>query len=145
MKTLKFFIFLIGIFSISLVGCSNDIENTEQSLIVQKRIGDENNYEDFREITDNEQVQKLKEILKDANWINAKPEMAYPPDYKFAFRFKNPNIEAKAALYELWISPNKDKVELLIEGSGENNYVQLDKIKSAELFEIVTEEKLTDL
>ena len=38
----------------SLVGCSNDIENTEQSIVVEKRIGDVNNYEDFRENTDNE-------------------------------------------------------------------------------------------
>ncbi|MCM3709723.1 hypothetical protein [Sporosarcina luteola] len=123
-----------------LVGCSNDLQNTEQSIVIEKRIGDENNYEDFREVTDNEQVQKLKEILKDVNWINAKAEMAYPPDYKFAFRYKNPNIEAKAVLYQLWITPNKDKVELI----GVNQYVKLDKGMSAELFEIVTGEKLTD-
>ena len=64
LKTFKLF-FIIGVFSILIVGCSNDIENKEESLIVQKRIGDENNYEDFREVTDNEQVQKLKEILKE--------------------------------------------------------------------------------
>nr|WP_262177798.1 hypothetical protein [Saccharococcus sp. Marseille-Q5394] len=123
-----------------LVGCSNEIQNTEQSIVVEKRIGDENNYEDFREVTDNEQVQKLLEILQDANWINAKAERVNPPDYRFAFRFKNPNIEAKAVLYELSITPNKDKVELI----GGNQYVRLDKNKSAELFEIVTGEKLTD-
>ena len=123
-----------------LVGCSNDLQNTEQSIVVEKRIGDENNYEDFREVTDNEQVQKLLEILKDANWIDAEMEMNSHPDYRFAFRFKNPNIEAKAVLYELWITPNNDKVELI----GANQYVKLDKGKSAELFEIVTGEKLTD-
>ncbi len=123
-----------------LVGCSNEIQNTEQSIVVEKRIGDENNYEDFRVVTDNEQVQKLLEILQDANWINAKAERVNPPDYSFVFRFKNPNIEAKAVLYELWITPNKDKVELI----GGNQYVKLDKNKSAELFEIVTGEKLTD-
>ncbi|MDW0115354.1 hypothetical protein QTL97_00170 [Sporosarcina thermotolerans] len=139
-KTLKLLISLIGIFSILLVGCSNDLQNTELSIVVEKRIGDENNYEDFREVTDNEQVQKLKEILKDANWINAKAEMVTPPDYRFAFRFKNPNIEAKAVLYELWITPNIDKVVLI----GGNQYVKLDIDKSAELFKIVTGEELTD-
>lgn len=123
-----------------LVGCSNDVKHTEQSLVVEKRIGDDNNYEDFREVTDYEQVQKVNEILKDANWINAKAEMVSPPDYKFAFRYNNPNIEAKAVLYQLWITPNKDKVELI----GANQYVKLDKSMSAELFEIVTGEKLTD-
>ena len=66
--------------------------------------------------------------------------MAYPPDYKFSFRFNNPNIEAKAVLYQLWITPNKDKVELI----GANRYVRLDESMSAELFEIVTGELLTD-
>ncbi|WP_252505126.1 hypothetical protein [Sporosarcina sp. Marseille-Q4943] len=140
LRTFKLLNSLIGIFSMLLVGCSNEIQNTEQSIVVEKRIGDENNYEDFRVVTDNEQVQKLLEILQDANWINAKAERVNPPDYSFVFRFKNPNIEAKAVLYELWITPNKDKVELI----GGNQYVKLDKNKSAELFEIVTGEKLTD-
>lgn len=139
MKTFKLF-FIIGVFLILIVGCSNDIENKEESVVVQKRIGDEKNYEDFREVTDNEQVQKLKGILKEANWINAKAEMASPPDYKFSFRFNNTNIEAKAVLYQLWITPNKDKVELI----GANQYVRLDESMSAELFEIVTGELLTD-
>lgn len=125
-----------------LVGCSNDIQNTEQSIVVEKLIGDENNnnYEELREITDNEQVQKVREILKEANWINAKAERVNSPDYRFAFRFTNTNIEAKAVLYELWITPNKDKVELM----GANQYVRLDEDKSAELFEIITGEKLAD-
>ena len=124
----------------SLVGCSNDIENMEQSIIVEKRIGDENNYGDLREVTDNEQVQKLKEILKDANWINAKAKMASPPDYRFSFRYKNPEIEGQAVVYQLWITPNKENVELI----GVNEYVKLDISMSAELFEIVAGEKLAD-
>ena len=123
-----------------LVGCSNDLQNTEQSIVVEKRIGDENNYEDFREVTDNEQVQKLLEILQDANWIDAEIEMNSHPDYRFALRFTNPDIEAKAVLYELWITPYKDKVELI----GGYQYVKLGKNESTELFEIVTGEKLTD-
>lgn len=124
-----------------LVGCSTDLQNTEQSIVVEKSIGDENNYEDFREVTDNEQVQKIKEILKEANWINAKAEMASPPVYRFAFRNNNPNLEVKAPLYQLWMTPNDDNVELIRDG---NAYVKLDKIMSGELFEIITGEKLTD-
>lgn len=45
-------------------------------------------------------------------------------------------------LYELWISPDKDKVELIIDAG--NMYVQLDRNKSAELFESLTGKKLSD-
>ena len=107
------------------------------------RVGDENKYEDFKEITDHEQVQKVKEILNDIDWENGVVNMARPADYRFIFQFKNPEIEAKAVLYELWISPNKDKVELVID--AESKYVQLDTGKSAELFEILTGGKLSDI
>lgn len=143
MKNIKYFIAIIGIISIYLVGCSNAIENDEQKIEVQKRIGDENKYEDFKEITNNEQVQKVKEILDDIDWENAKVSMIHPPDYKFGFQFKNPKIEAKAVLYELWISPNKDKIELVID--AESKYIQLNKKNSAELFEILTGGKLSEL
>ena len=77
---------------------------------------------------------------------NAKVDklLLYPADYRFVFQYKNPNIEAKAVLYELWISPNKDKVELVID-ADERKYVRLDNNKSAELFEILTDGKLSNL
>lgn len=50
-----------------ITGCSSGIENEGQSIEVQKRIGDENKYEDFKEITDNKKVQKVKGILDKAD------------------------------------------------------------------------------
>ncbi len=141
MKKILFVFF--GIISIFIVGCSNTLENEEQSIKVQKLIGDEYNYEDFKEIINSEQVIKAKEVLNDIDWENAKVEMERPPDYRFGFQYKNPDIEAKAVLYELWISPNRDKVELVID--AESKYAQLDKNKSAILFEIITGENLSDL
>lgn len=117
-----------------ITGCSNQ----EQNIDVQKRTGDENNYEDFKIITNNEQVQRVRKIIDNINWETAKVQMVRPADYRFAFQFKN---EAKAVLYELWISPNKDKVELLIDAG---KYVQLDRNTSAELFEVLTGEKLSN-
>ncbi|HZG12523.1 MAG TPA: hypothetical protein VEZ91_11060 [Kurthia gibsonii] len=125
------------------MGCSNAIGNGEQNIEVQKRIGDENKYEDFKEITNNKQVQKVKEILDDIDWENAKVSMSHPPDYKFGFQYKNTQIEAKAVLYELWISPNNDNVELVID--AESKYIKLDGNNSAELFEILTGEKLSEV
>ncbi|MDM5248126.1 MULTISPECIES: hypothetical protein [unclassified Lysinibacillus] len=142
LKNFKYLITFIGIMLILITGCS-DIRNEEQKIEVQKRIGDESNYEDFKEITDNEQVQKVQEIVDDIDWENAKVDRARPADYRFVFQFKNPEIEAKAVLYELWISPNKDKVELAID--AENKHSQLDEKKSEELFAILTGEKLADL
>lgn len=143
MKNFKYLTVFIGIISILLVGCSSEIETEEQYIAIQKRVGDENKYEDFKEITDNEQVQKVKDILNDIDWENAKVNMVHPADYRFIFQFKNPKIEAKAVLYELWVSPNKDKVELVID--AEIKYVQLNTSKSAELFEILTGGKLSEL
>ena len=150
MKNIKNLIALIVIISFFIAGCSNAIESEEQNvegknievqqnIEVKKRIGNENKYEIYKEITNNEQVQKVKEILDDIDWENAKAEMVRPPDYKFSF----PNPEAKVVLYSLWISPNNGTVELVI--SASSKYIQLDKNKSAELIEILTGEKLSDL
>jgi hypothetical protein len=139
LKKLKFLIVFMGIISMFIVGCSNDIKDGEQSIEVQKRIGDKNNYEEFKVITDNEQVKKVKEILNDIDWENVKVDMARPADYRFSF----PNPEAKVVLYELWISPNKDEVEIVID--AQSKYIHLDKKRSTKLFEILTGEKLSDL
>ncbi|WP_404828911.1 hypothetical protein [Solibacillus faecavium] len=143
MKKFKYLIAFIGAISLFIVGCSNLIENEEQYIKVQKRIGDQNEYEDFKEITDNEQVQKVKDILNYIDWEITTVNMIRPADFRFIFQYKNPEIEAKAALYELWISRNKDKVTLVID--AEMKYIQLDTGKSAELFEIITGEKLSEL
>lgn len=142
MKKIKYFIALFGIVSIFLVGCSNVIENEEQYIKVQNRIGEENKYEDFKEIMGTEQVKKVKDILNEIDWEHAKVNMTHPPDYRFIFPYKNPKVESKAATYELWISPSKDKVELVID--AESKYIQLDTANSAELFEILVGEELSD-
>ena len=49
--------------------------------------------------------------------------MARPADYHFVFQFKNPKIEAKATLYQIWVIPNKDKIEII---AGNSQYVQLE-------------------
>lgn len=142
MKKMKYLIFLFGIVSIFLGGCSNVIENEGHYIKVQHRIGNENKYEDFKEITDNEQIQKVEDILNEIDWENAKVNMTHPPDYRFIFPYKNPKIEAKAVTYDLWISPNRDKVELIID--AENKYIQLHTRNSAELFEILVGEEISD-
>ncbi|MEI5908183.1 hypothetical protein WAK64_14080 [Bacillus spongiae] len=139
MKSFQYFIVFIAII---IGGCSNGIETEEQYIEIQKRIGDENKYEDLREITDNEQVQNVKKIVDDIVWETAKVNMVRPADYKFVFIYKNPDIQVKVVLYELWISPNNEQVELVIGAASQ--YIQLGKDESAELFEILTSGKLSD-
>ncbi|QOV11559.1 hypothetical protein [Viridibacillus arvi] len=67
--------------------------------------------------------------------------MERPADYRFAFKSKDPKISDKAILFEIWISPNKDTVEV-VAGS---KYVQLNEGDSTDLFEILIGEKLSDL
>jgi len=133
---LKYLITLIVIISTFITGCSNQTGIKEQNIIVEKRIVEENHYVEFKVVKNNEKVKKVKEILGKADWENAKVDMARIADYRFIFQLKNPDTQRKAVLYELWISPNKDKVELVID--AQSKYVQLDKMSSSELFKILT-------
>jgi len=140
---LKYIITLIVVMTILITGCSNLIGNEEQNIKVQKRVVDVNNYEDFEVITNKEKVQKVRELLDNIDWEHTKVDMVRPADYRFIFQFKNPDINGKSVLYELWISPNKDKVELTV--NAESKFVQLDKNHSEELYEILIGGKLSDL
>ena len=142
LKTIKIFIDFMAVFLVLIVGCSNEIKNDGNRIVVEKRVGDENKYEHFNEINDIEEVQKVKGILDKISWENAEASMAYPPHYKFQIVDTNKEQKSNGLIYDLWISPNKDKVELVIE--GESKYVQLNKEESAELFEIIIGKNLAD-
>jgi len=135
-------ILLALIFLMIITGCSNGIENEEQLIEVQKRLGNEKKFADFRKIADKKKVQKVKEIINETDWKNAEVSISRPPDYQFVFQFKNPKIAAKAVLHSVWVSPNKDQLEIV---RGENQYAQLSKEQSAIMFEIITGDKLSEL
>lgn len=137
LRIFKCLIGFIGIFLLFIAGCSkessNELQHEGNKILVEQRVGEKNKYEAYKEITDDSTVQKARDILDSVSWENAKVRMVYPPHYKFRFVAEN---EQSEFIYHLWISPNKDKVELIIE--GENKYVQLSKSKSAKLFETIT-------
>ncbi|PEF48292.1 hypothetical protein COL11_24555 [Bacillus anthracis] len=139
MKDRNLSVVFIAIVIFIVTGCSNIIGNEEQTINVQKHVDD--TYEDLKVVTDNKQVQQVKKILNDTHFENKKVEMALPADYHFVFQFKNPKIEAKATLYQIWVIPNKDKIEII---AGDSQYVQLEGNNAATLFQIVTGEKLVD-
>ena len=137
MQSIKFIFLAIFIF---VAGCAH--LNEEQNIEVEKRINQEANYEEVKTVTNTKDVQKVREIVEDIDWEKAVVSMVRPADYTFAFQYVDPEIEAKAVLYELWISPDKDKVELVID--AESKYVQLGSNQSKELFDILTGEELSD-
>ena len=93
-----------------------------------------------RELPQKSQVKKALDIVKKANWENEKVEMAGYADYQFQFPPKNgKGSEDKIASYLLWISPNGENVELVLD-SG--RYVKLKKQDSAVLYKILTGEAL---
>ncbi|KMP98013.1 hypothetical protein [Bacillus cereus] len=123
-----------------VTSCSNNIGNHDQTIEVQKHAGD-NHYEDLKVITDKNKVLQVKKILNDTNFENKKVEMSRSADYQFVFQFKNPKIEAKAVLYQMWINSNKDKVEIM---ARDNQYAQLEEKDAAAFMKIVTGEKLAE-
>ncbi|WP_419883386.1 hypothetical protein ACN6MY_07370 [Peribacillus sp. B-H-3] len=135
------------ILSILMASCSkegsNEVKNEGDKIIVQNRSGKNDEYEQLREITDKASVEIVKDILDNIRWVNAKVSMVHPAEYKFCFAGKNEKFQSITLIYELWISPNKDKVELVID--SESKYVQLDKNKSQRLFKLLTGESLSGL
>lgn len=143
MKTNKIFIVFISMFLVLLVGCSNGTKIAGDKIVVEKQVGKTDKYEYYNKIKDSKEVQKVKDILDSISWENAKVDMVSPPHYKFHFEDTSEKQKSSELIYELWISPNKDKVELVV--SNESKYVQLSKEKSAELFKIIAGKKLDDV
>jgi hypothetical protein len=123
----------------------NKNTNEENKIVVQKHVGEENEYEQYREVTGDNSVKKVKDILNGIRWQNTEVNMAYPPHYKFIFKNKNEqsNSDKLMFIYHLWISPDNEKVELVIE--SDSKYIQLNKGDSAELFEIISGEELSNI
>lgn len=112
-----------------------------QKIEVDKR-SDSGVYEEFKVINKIKNVSDVKDILQKAEWENRKVDMEREADYQFIFQFMNPDIEAKAILYSIWIGPEKDTLEVV---AGDNQYVHLNKENSNKLFETITESKLADI
>jgi len=139
LKLNKIFIVFISMLLISLIiGCSNGIKNVGDKIVVEKQINGENKYEFYNEIKDSKDVQNAKNILNRIKWENAQVNMVHPAEYKF--HFEDTKSKTSGEVYALWISPNKDKIELVID--SKIKYVQLDKEKSKELFKIITGKNL---
>ena len=139
---------MISIFLVLMVGCTNRIKNEGNKILVEKRVSEvseSDKYENYNEIKDSKEVQNIKDILNSIDWGNAKVkvDMVSPPHYKFHFEDTTEKQELNGLIYELWISPDKGRIELVID--SESKYLHLDKTKSAELFKLITGKNLDEV
>ncbi|MFJ7738399.1 hypothetical protein ACIQ2D_18955 [Lysinibacillus sp. NPDC097287] len=114
----------------------------ERQKIEVDMLNDMGIYEEYKEITKLKKVSVVKDILHNADWEKKKVDMAREADYQFIFQFVNPDIQAKAIPYSVWIGPDKDTVEVV---EGDYQYVHLNKEDSNKLFEAITEINLFDI
>jgi hypothetical protein len=128
-------------FLVLIVGCSNGIKNDGNKIVVEKHVNGSYKYELYNEIKDSKEVQNAKDILNSIEWETAKVDMADLPEY--IFHFEDINSKTSGAVYELYISSNKDKIELVL--GSEIKYATLDKEKSERLFKIIIGKNLSEV
>ncbi|MFJ8459538.1 hypothetical protein ACIQ57_10450 [Lysinibacillus xylanilyticus] len=85
MKKIILFFSLLGVLLV-ISGCLNEMVG--QKITVQKRTGEENTFEDFKEVNQNKQVEKAIDIVENANWENKKVEMAAMLTINFNFHLR---------------------------------------------------------
>ncbi|MFC5463450.1 hypothetical protein [Lederbergia graminis] len=139
MERVSFVVAMIGILILFLWGCSNE----EQYIAVQQLTGLEEEYEEFREIKDLEQVRKINEIVSELNWDVVVENMERPADYRFSFQYHEANIETKAPYYSLWLNLEQDTVELVLD--RDNSYVSLNKKESKDLLDVLVGRESVEL
>lgn len=106
-------------------------------IIVEKQTDKFGTYEYYSKINNPDSIKSVKDILNKIYWSSAKVDMPYPPDYQFYF-MNNDEDKSNRKNVSLWISPDRNKVALILDGK----YIQLNEEKSNKLFEILTGKKL---
>ena len=112
-----------------MIGCTN---SEEQKLVVGKLM-DNGEYKQT-EIIDQNQVLKLKDLLKEYNWKKGKIEPNSKADYIFYFEYTSPSAKAKVVTYYVWLRDN-DTAQVSKE---DIEYITLNEDETKELFELLT-------
>ncbi|MBS2967911.1 hypothetical protein J9317_03865 [Metabacillus sp. KIGAM252] len=86
-------------------------------------------HEDNRQVSDPKMVKRMKHIIDQADWKQAKVEMTSSPQYRLGFQ-KN---KAEPVFYNVWMNADNQRLSL-IQGSS---YVQLSKENSVDLIELM--------
>lgn len=120
-----------------LIGCSKEpieqisekhIEYLEQNLNLHISKPEGQNYTVYKKIEDNETVKTVLDILLNVPWENAKVLMSRQPDYKIRTVNIDQVVSYEPATYAVWLSPNKDILEVIIEGQSKYGKVAKDDV-----------------
>lgn len=101
-----------------------------KELNIKKRIDTENEYENFHVVTDHEKIEKTESILQTIQVENMIVDHIYPPNFKINEQ------------YYIWVTPQGDVLE--VTNPDKNTYMKLSKEESDKLYEIITDEKLSE-
>lgn len=111
---------------------TESVQQSSGKLIVLKRVGMENQYEEHKEIDDAHSVSMVNNILNAGEWEKVKFEMSRSADYKVHFQ-PTDGSEAKALLYEIWFTNGYAEVYI----SGIHSYKKLSKEDSETINQII--------
>lgn len=120
-----------------LIGCSKEpieqisekhIEHLEQNLNLHISKPEGQNYKVYKKIEDNETVEMVLDILLNVPWENAKVLKSRQPDYKILTVNIDPTVSYEPSTYAVWLSPNKDILEVSIEGRSKHGKVAKDDV-----------------
>lgn len=151
---MKRIMMLVIVSGLVLVGCNNQnaaennlidqAENNDSTktrvyskpwdgkAIIVKQKYDQDDYQAVNEITDPAQVEKLIEILRNADWKEGVDVDIEPADYRFVWN----SFE-----HGVWINDEYKRIEVIV--AGQSNYGVLSKEASKVVFEILTNEGYT--
>jgi hypothetical protein len=133
----RFLLPCIIVFLLILTSCTNQSAVIGDYKIEIQKIFGENEYKQQNEIIDKKSVVKAIEILENAEWEeNTFVSMSRYFDYQIELERISGEIQSKI-IYWIWISPNKDKLEIIAKGQGK--YVQLSSEDSEVLLNLLTQ------
>ncbi|QOY35115.1 hypothetical protein AWH56_020805 [Anaerobacillus isosaccharinicus] len=130
------------LFSITLfiIGCSETDSKQltyENDLVVEKQIDDKNQYEVYTKITNTEKMVEIKSLLNNISWEAKEVLMLQPPHYKLRFIDKHSGNDLQS--YFIWITPDKETIEVVKEAWG---YRKLSKNQAKKLLDLTIGEAL---
>ncbi|MCR2806653.1 hypothetical protein [Paenibacillus soyae] len=129
----KIMIYLVLCSFVLLIGCSKEqpepiaVKKNENPITIKKNENNLNlylskpegqNYTVYKKIEDIDTVKTVMDILLNVQWEKAKVQMSRHPDYKILTVNIDPTISYEQVTYAVWLSPKKDKLEVIIEGQS---------------------------
>lgn len=123
-----------------LTGCAEEPapkaqEQSDDKVVVEQYVDIKMDFELLHVIQNDATVEQVQELVDGIEWEQANVSMAEFPYGRFHYG-KAGSAEAPSPTYSLWISPSKDKVELVV--NGEPKYAQLTNEDSNALFQALT-------